>query len=84
MVDKLSDKKFVQVSCGCTHMLLLSDDGTVWSAGRNQYGQLGYGNKTESRDYPKRIEYFVQNNIKIATIRAGFYFGMALTNDGKS
>ena len=84
LVNRLENKKFVQVSCGCTHMLLLADDGNVWSAGRNQYGQLGYGHKTEAKDYPKRIEYFAQKNITVNTIRAGFYFGMALSNDGKS
>lgn len=84
LVEHLRDKKFVQVSCGCTHMLLLQDDGNVWSAGRNQYGQLGHGHKTENKDFPKVIEYFRENNITITTIRAGFYFGMALSDQGKS
>ena len=29
------------LDCGWTHFLLLTSEGELWSAGRNNYGQLG-------------------------------------------
>ncbi len=45
-------------------MLLLDDKGSAYSCGQNSYGQLGYGNKTNERDHPKKIE-SLTNIIKI-------------------
>ena len=36
-----------QVSCGCSHTLALSEDGsTVWSFGSGDTGKLGHGDNT--------------------------------------
>lgn len=35
-----------QVSCGGSHSLAIKTDGTLWSWGRNNYGQLGAGTTT--------------------------------------
>ena len=32
-----------KIYCGCHYTLLLKNDGTLWSCGRNDYGQLGLG-----------------------------------------
>ena len=32
-----------EVYCGWDHTLILKNDGTLWSCGRNEYGQLGLG-----------------------------------------
>ncbi len=39
----LGGKKLVQVAAGPTHTVALADDGLLYAAGRNDYGQLGLG-----------------------------------------
>ncbi|SHO57835.1 RCC1 domain-containing protein [Vibrio quintilis] len=53
----------------------LDDEGNVYSWGLNDYGQLGHGDTT-SRPVATRIEFFVQNDLKVVevyTIGAGYY-----------
>jgi alpha-tubulin suppressor-like RCC1 family protein len=83
-----SDKRFVDVFSGGMQHYALTADGEVWSWGYNNYGQLGHGD-TVNRASPKRIEFFVTNNIKIAKVIPSRpnYFDHAsvlfLTTDGK-
>ena len=37
----------VGISAGANHTVYLKGDGTVWAAGRNNYGQLGDGTTTQ-------------------------------------
>ena len=39
----------VQVAAGGTHSLALAEDGTIWTAGYNGTGQLGYGTYLDDR-----------------------------------
>jgi len=41
----LDGKKVVDICCGHSEMMLLSEDGRVWVAGENKNGQLGLGHK---------------------------------------
>ena len=36
-----------EIYCGAYHTLILKNDGTLWSAGYNQYGQLSLGNTND-------------------------------------
>jgi alpha-tubulin suppressor-like RCC1 family protein len=42
------------IACGDKHMLALRKDGTVWSWGKNRYGQLGLGD-AERRGTPTHV-----------------------------
>jgi len=58
------------------------ESGEVWSCGSGYSGRLGHG--TEEQEYaPKRIEYFVQNNIKIEKIACGGGHSMAISDKGE-
>ncbi len=47
-VPALPDGKIVkQVVAGCQHMTILTEDGTVFACGYNEYGQLGLGDTTD-------------------------------------
>lgn len=82
------DKRFVDVFAGGMQHYALTENGEVWSWGYNNYGQLGHGD-TASRSQPKRIEYFVTNNLQIAKVipsRPNYYDHASvlfLTTDGK-
>ena len=52
-IQELSD--IVEVSSDWEQTLALQSDGTVWSWGRNFFGQLGDGT-TEDRDTPKQVQ----------------------------
>ena len=43
-----SDNKYIAIAAGHRHTLVLKEDHTLWSAGYNEYGQLGTGNYLQS------------------------------------
>ena len=43
----------IDVAAGNYHTLILKKDGTVWTTGLNNYGQLGNGTKTNSSSLSK-------------------------------
>lgn len=47
-ITSLSGKVVASVSCGDTHTLVATEAGELFSFGRNQNGQLGYGNLNDS------------------------------------
>lgn len=51
------------------NLYVVYSNGWVYSAGRNDYGQLGHGD-TVSRPYLKRIDYFVTNGYSITKVWA--------------
>ena len=56
----------------------IKTDGTLWSFGRNQFGQLGLGNTTNYSS-PKQIG----SSTNWATVSAGTYFTLAVDSAGK-
>ena len=71
----------VKISTGIVSNLALSEDGTVYSWGANDHGQLGLGDKTE-RDVPTPIE-TLQNTIPITTISTGDGSSFAIDKNGR-
>lgn len=59
------------------HVLALKKDGTVWSWGNNDLGQLGNGTYENSQE-PKRVLYLND----IIEISANYDFNLALKKDG--
>jgi alpha-tubulin suppressor-like RCC1 family protein len=69
------DTPVVAVSAGEYHTLLLEEDGTVWAAGRNNYGQLG------TEDWDDRVS-FVPVMFDVASIEAGLYSSFVIMQNG--
>ena len=67
----------IAISAGDYFSLALKKDGTVWSWGKNEYGQLGNGS-TESHENPKQIE----NLNNVTAISAGGSHSLVLQKDG--
>lgn len=72
------------VTAGYGHSVALKNDGTVWSWGYNQYGQLGDANHDTHSDTPVQVK--GEDGIGFLTdtvaVEAGSYICIALKNDG--
>lgn len=62
---------------GTYHTAILNSDGTVWTAGRNQYGQLGIGTNTDSAEAVQ-----ITSLDAVSALAAGDNHTLALKNDG--
>ena len=71
-----------KIYCGCHYTLLLKNDGTLWSCGRNDYGQLGLGdgsNRTTFTQITTNVDniksfpnqYIIPTIIKIYDLNTG-------------
>ncbi len=69
----------VAVAAGGDYSLALKSDGTVWSWGMNNYGQLGIGS---SDNDPHSTPVQVSGLSGVAAIAAGYEHGLALKSDG--
>lgn len=67
----------IAIAAGTDHSLAIRSDGTVWSWGRNNRGQLGNGTLDDSA-YPV----MVMNLTDVQSIAAGGAFSLALKRDG--
>ena len=64
-------------ACGYEHTITLSDDGTAYSFGRNQFGQLGLGHYNHvSLPTP------IPNLPKINLVSCGIYFTVCVDHEG--
>jgi alpha-tubulin suppressor-like RCC1 family protein len=70
------------VSAGRYHSCLLALDGSVWSCGSNQHGQLGLGNKGKGTErwVPERVGGIA--HVRAVQVCAGRAHGAALMEDG--
>ena len=67
---------------GYDHSMALAADGSVYTWGSGQMGRLGHGNDVDCRT-PKRIEFFTEAKIKIASVCASEFNSGAVSIDGK-
>ena len=68
-----------QIACGYGHTFILKNDGSIWSTGYNDYGQLSLGD-TANRPSFNEITSYTNNDIK--QIYCGDNHTFVLTNDG--
>ena len=66
------------INCGEYYTFILKNDGTLWSCGENDYGQLGLGDKTSKTTFTK----ITTNTDDIKSVCCGFYQTFILKNDG--
>ena len=72
------EPKVKQIETGFCHTVILKEDGTVWTWGLNNYGQLGDDTAGETRGEPRQVE-GVDDVIEIA---AGYGHTVVLKADG--
>ncbi|XP_072799353.1 probable E3 ubiquitin-protein ligase HERC6 isoform X1 [Vicugna pacos] len=81
-IKTLTGIKIIQVSCGHYHSLALSEDGQVFSWGKNIDGQLGLGSEFPSQASPQRVRSL--EGIPLAQVAAGGAHSFALSLSGTS
>jgi hypothetical protein len=67
-----------QITAGDFHAIALKQDGTVWTWGANDFGQLGTGTTT-----PSSVPVKVSGLSSVAEVAAGGDHTLAVTSDGK-
>eukprot|EP01084_Bolivina_argentea_P116155 206433_1 len=78
-----NESPIVQISTGYRNCLLLEQNGTLWGYGSNSSGQLGLGHRISFIDKLTKIQYFIDENIKVTYIKCGGLHSLALDNNGK-
>jgi len=73
----MSSGDWLSISCGNAHSLAIKTDGTLWSWGYNNYGQLGVGD-TANRTVPTQVG----NETNWAYIACGAYHSIAIKTNG--
>ncbi|XP_035304437.1 probable E3 ubiquitin-protein ligase HERC6 isoform X7 [Cricetulus griseus] len=81
-IKTLGGIKIIQVSCGHYHSLALSEDGQVFSWGKNSQGQLGLGMQSSSQASPQKVTSL--EGIPLAQVAAGGSHSFALSLTGTS
>jgi hypothetical protein len=71
--------KVVAVSAGINHSMALDDNGSVFTWGAGNMGQLGHGT-TMARCLPRKVE--ALDNVSIKSIAAGWNFSVVLSTNG--
>jgi len=78
--------KIISISCGDYHSCALSDEGILysWGGGGESYnkGQCGHGT-TKDILKPKKVEFFIKNNIKITKVCCGGYHTIVITDSNE-
>eukprot|EP00736_Rhodelphis_marinus_P001069 Rmarinus@m.5477 len=79
-VSLLTDERVVDVSCGDSHTLALTEGGTVMSWGNNDVGQLGHGGLTTLPHLPRVVSALEGQGI--VRVFAGRLNSAALSGNG--
>ena len=80
MVKTLGTSIVVQVACGMSHVLALTNDGKLYSWGSNSEGQLGLGTDVRNEIKPKLISCLA--GVPISLIACGGYHSLAISKSG--
>ena len=78
-IEALGSLRVRAMSAGIYHNLFLAEDGSVYSCGKGDFGQLGHGD-TQDQDLPKRVEGL--SGVRVCAVSAGHYLSLFLAEDG--
>lgn len=81
IIDSLIGIHIIGSCAGHRHTLFLDNNGYLYSCGSGKSGCLGHDD-TLNQIYPCRIEYFINNNIRIHQMSAGVDISMAVSTSG--
>ena len=76
-----NDITITQIAGGLRQSLFLTNEGHVYSCGRNNYGQLGLNSNDDVNITPQLIETFYNDEITITQIAGGLRHSLFLTSN---
>ncbi|CAF1039515.1 unnamed protein product [Rotaria sordida] len=77
-IQFFNDYTCIQVACSLTHSVFLLDDGSVYTAGNNEYSQLGREGRTT---VPEKV--ILPQQVNAVQVACGQHFSVCLTTNGK-
>ena len=78
LVAALNDLKVKVVSCGNNHTVIITEDGNLYSFGKNEFGQLGLGNIGDKNE-PKLVT--IPGGLKVKAASCGYHHTVIITED---
>jgi alpha-tubulin suppressor-like RCC1 family protein len=81
-MTNVAGKTITQIAAGGGHSLLLADDGSVFSFGANNLGQLGLGPSSDNALIATPIDMTNLGGKTITQVAAGGNFSLLLADDG--
>lgn len=72
----------IEIECGLLHSLFLANNGTVYAQGQNNNGQCGFGYLSQRENKIKIITSFIEENVKIKSIKCGQHHSATLDEHG--
>ena len=79
VIEFFRNIKIIAISVGFCHSLFVDEGGIVWSCGDNRNFELGYGHNNETNcAYPQKINYLIENKIKIEKCASRFAHNLLL------
>jgi len=81
--ENVSGVRWIAASGGRNFSVAIRDDGTLWSWGRNNEGQLGLGSADNiPRLAPTEVPTAGISGDRWTSVSAGFYYALAIRDDG--
>ena len=83
-VNGYNGENGITVSCGANHTVIIADEGTLLSCGRNNYGQLGYSTNSGTDASNNYVNQFTitefYNGFNAASVSCGIRHTVVLLN----
>ena len=73
--------RIMAITAGSNHIIALKNDGTVWTWGKNDYGQLG-DHSTTNKNLPVQVKLSDEYLRDVIAVAGGSDFSVALKDDG--
>ena len=80
LLPSFSSSPIQSISCGYHHTIVSTEEGKVYSWGRNYSGELGLGDRN-NRNTPHEVK--IPNHSLIAFVKAGYFHSIAVSKKGE-
>lgn len=82
MIEAFIGVKIIQVECGTQHVVALTNEGSIYTWGSNNYGALGLSRKITHKNSPQLIEFPIEFAVSIKKIHCKSDCSLILMDDG--